>query len=45
MSTTPTIHLNFTIQLGATFAPSWKRFQVPAEAVVRAGVLVHKATG
>lgn len=45
MSTTPTIHLNFTIQQGATFAPSWKRFQVPAEATVRSGVLVHKSTG
>lgn len=43
--TTPTVFLHFTIQQGATFRPSWKRYQVPAEAVVRNGVLVYKTTG
>lgn len=42
---TPTICLSLPIQQGATFRPSWKRFQVPGDAVARNGVLVYRATG
>lgn len=43
--TTPTVSLHFTVQQGATFRPVWKRYQVPAEAIVRNGTLVYKASG
>ncbi|WP_368921277.1 hypothetical protein [Comamonas aquatica] len=43
--TTPTVSLHFTVQQGATFRQTFKRFQVPSEAVARNGVLVYKATG
>ena len=33
--TTPTVSLHFTVQQGATFRPAWKRYQVPAEAIVQ----------
>lgn len=43
--TTPTVSLHFTVQQGATFRQTFKRFQVPSEAVARNGVLVYKASG
>ena len=43
--TTPTVSLHFTVQQGATFRQTFKRFQVPSEAVVRNGALVYKTTG
>lgn len=43
--TTPTVSLHFTVQQGATFRQTFKRFQVPSEAVARNGALVYKTTG